>query len=83
MAFLSRLELRRLLGTQSTLSVLACVVLLILVWRVIATVRQYLRLRHIKGPASAGFSNWWLIRALAGGRNHLDTYEACKKYGTF
>lgn len=26
-----------------------------------STVRQYMRLRHIKGPPTTGFSKWWLI----------------------
>ncbi|KAK4069810.1 transcriptional regulator family: Fungal Specific TF [Purpureocillium lilacinum] len=45
-----------------------------------STLRQYLRLRHIPGPPSAGISQWWLIRAVGGGRTHLDLYEACQKY---
>ncbi|GKT61749.1 pisatin demethylase [Colletotrichum tofieldiae] len=48
---------------------------------VASIVRQYLRLRHIKGPPIAGFSNWWLVRAVGSGRTHLDFYEACEEYG--
>ncbi|KAK1447260.1 cytochrome P450 [Colletotrichum melonis] len=49
-------------------------------YSVVSIARQYLRLRHIKGPPSAGFSKWWLVRAVGGGRTHLDFYEACEKY---
>ncbi|GKT45204.1 cytochrome P450 monooxygenase lolP1 [Colletotrichum spaethianum] len=51
-------------------------------YSVAAIVRQYLRLRHIKGPPTAGFSKWWLVRAVGGGRTHLDFYEACQQYGS-
>ncbi|OHE95151.1 cytochrome P450 [Colletotrichum orchidophilum] len=51
-------------------------------YNVVSITRQYLRLRHIKGPPSAGFSKWWLVRAVGGGRTHLDFYEACEKYGS-
>lgn len=60
---------------------LAAVALLLVVWTVFSTVRQYFRLRHIKGPAGTGISKWWLIRSVGGGRTHLDMYEVCEKYG--
>jgi len=60
---------------------LTALLLAVLAWRVVSTLRQYLRLRHIPGPPSAGISQWWLIRAVGGGRTHLDLYEACQKYG--
>lgn len=59
----------------------AGVALLLVVWSAISTARQYIRLRHIKGPPSSGFSKWWLIRSVGGGRTHLDLYEVCEKYG--
>lgn len=55
----------------------------LIIYSIASTVRQYLRLRHIKGPPGAGFSKWWLIRAIRSGRSHLEFYEACEKYGTF
>lgn len=58
-------------------------VLLIAAWLVVSTIRQYLRLRHIKGPPIAGFTQAWLIRSVARGRAHLDQWEVCEKYGTF
>lgn len=58
-------------------------VLLIIVWLALSTLRQYLRLRHIKGPPLAAFTQTWLIRCVGGGRTHLDLWEACQKYGTF
>ncbi|WYZ46111.1 hypothetical protein EsH8_IX_000336 [Colletotrichum jinshuiense] len=55
---------------------------MLIVYSIASTVRQYLRLRHIKGPPGAGFSKWWLIRAIRSGRSHLEFYEACEKYGS-
>lgn len=43
--------------------------------------RSWLRLRHIPGPPFAGFSELWLLQKTLGGRCHLDTAEACEKYG--
>lgn len=53
-------------------SLAACVVVLVVAWRAVCTLRQYRRLRHIPGPRSAGLSKWWLIRSVGGGRTHLD-----------
>ncbi|KAF4508881.1 hypothetical protein G6O67_005210 [Ophiocordyceps sinensis] len=63
-------------------SLVGCVLVLVVVWRALSTLRQYWRLRHIPGPSSAGFSKWWLVRAVGGGRTHLDLYEACQKHGS-
>ncbi|KAH8764092.1 cytochrome P450 [Hyaloscypha sp. PMI_1271] len=42
-----------------------------------------MRLRHIPGPPLAGWSKAvWLLRKSLGGRFHLDTAEACEKYGS-
>lgn len=43
--------------------------------------RTWLRLRHIPGPFSAGFSELWLIKKTRGGRVHMETAEVCEKYG--
>ncbi|KAF9872377.1 cytochrome P450 [Colletotrichum karsti] len=60
----------------------AAIALSLLVLYVVAsTIRQYARLRHVRGPPSAGFSKWWLVRTVYGGRQHLDFYEAFLKYG--
>ncbi|KAH8748372.1 cytochrome P450 [Hyaloscypha finlandica] len=48
----------------------------------ISRLRTWFRLRHIPGPAFAGFSKAWLLRKAIGGRFHLDTAEACEKYGS-
>ncbi|OLN95822.1 Pisatin demethylase 10 [Colletotrichum chlorophyti] len=45
-------------------------------------VRQYVRLRHIRGPPGAGFSQWWLLRAVHSGNMHLKFYEANRQYGS-
>lgn len=52
-----------------------------ILFRIVATIRQFYRLRHIKGPPIAGFSKWWLVSKVAGRRAHLDYYEVCQKYG--
>ncbi|RDW65159.1 hypothetical protein BP5796_09851 [Coleophoma crateriformis] len=63
---------------------------LALVWTLLAVlvgytavsrIRTWLRLRHIPGPSFAGFSRFWLLRKALGGRFHLDTAEACEKFG--
>lgn len=56
--------------------------LLLATWLVASTIRQYIRLRHIPGPPIAGFTQFWLIRCVGGGRTHLDLWEAAQKYGT-
>lgn len=71
-----------MIGDRWFVPPLGVVVLLLLAWSVIATLRQYFRLRHFKGPFSTGISKLWLIRAVGGGRTHLDLYEACEKYGS-
>lgn len=50
-------------------------------YAVVSRIRTWLRLRHIPGPPAAGWSKFWLIRKALGGRFHLDTAEACQKYG--
>lgn len=45
------------------------------------TFHAWYRLRHVKGPFLASFSKLWLLRAVSGGRMHLDFAEACQKYG--
>ncbi|KAH8662539.1 cytochrome P450 [Xylariales sp. PMI_506] len=66
---------------QTFLPLLGVIVIPLCIWSISSTIRQYYRLRHIKGPAIAGFSKWWLIRHVMGGRTHLDLYEVCQKYG--
>jgi hypothetical protein len=48
---------------------------------IVLRTRTWLRLRHIPGPPTAGFSELWLLRKTLAGRAHLDTAEACEKYG--
>ncbi|KAK2589590.1 hypothetical protein QQS21_012733 [Conoideocrella luteorostrata] len=69
--------------TDDTLfATIAGAALLVVVGSVLSTLRQYFLLGHISGPTSAGFSKWWLARAVRGGRSHLDFYEVCQKYGS-
>lgn len=45
------------------------------------TLRQYARLRHIKGPPGVGFSKLWMIRHVSGGTMHKDLGEVNERYG--
>lgn len=47
----------------------------------LSAVRQYQRLSHFKGPPSAAWSKWWLLKAVTGGEAYLDFWEVNKKYG--
>ncbi|KAK2036358.1 cytochrome P450 [Colletotrichum somersetense] len=53
----------------------------VVIYSIASVIRQYVRLQHIKGPPGSGFTKWWLLRAVYGGRMHLDFYDAYKKYG--
>ncbi len=77
----SKMAFTALLVARPVVASLGGAAVLLVVWIVFSTLRQYLRLRHIKGPALAGFSQWWLVRAVGGGRTHLDLFEVCEKYG--
>ena len=48
----------------------------------INAIRSYYRLSHIPGPPLAAFSRLWLLRGLAGVRNHLNLHEVNQKYGS-
>ncbi|UQC82541.1 cytochrome P450 [Colletotrichum lupini] len=56
---------------------------IIVLYSIASIARQYARLKHIRGPSSAVFTKWWLVRALRSGRVHLEFYEAYQKYGKF
>ncbi|KAK2051772.1 cytochrome P450 [Colletotrichum caudatum] len=53
----------------------------VVIYSIASVIRQYVRLQHIKGPPGSGFTKWWLLRAVYGGRMHLDFYDAYEKYG--
>ncbi|KAF0323496.1 cytochrome P450 [Colletotrichum asianum] len=55
---------------------------ILVLYAVTSVVRQYARLRHVQGPPGAGFSKWWLVRTVYGGRQHLEFYDAFLKYGS-
>lgn len=44
---------------------------------------QYARLRHFKGPRTAGFSNIWLLRCVTSGLMHRHFLEVNHKYGVY
>lgn len=43
--------------------------------------RDYNRLRTFKGPWTCGWTNLWLVRAVAGLRTHTELAAVCEKYG--
>ena len=46
------------------------------------SVYAWLRLRHIKGPWHAAWSQLWLIDSVASGNMHWKYAKVCEKYGT-
>jgi hypothetical protein len=55
---------------------------ILLGWYIVSSVRAYWRLRHIKGPWIAGWSNIWLVNAAMSKKYHLRLAEVSEKYGT-
>jgi hypothetical protein len=47
----------------------------------LSTARQYLRLRHIKGPSGTGFSKYWLVKTVGGRTAYLDFWGVTQQYG--
>lgn len=52
----------------------------LLLW-VVRAVGQWYRLRHIPGPASAGWSKWWQLSGALSGSYHEKLHSACEEYG--
>lgn len=50
---------------------------------ILQRIRIWYRLRHVKGPFWAVFSDFWIIRNTGGGRMYLDLAEVCDQYGKF
>lgn len=50
---------------------------------ILQRIRAWYRLRHIKGPFWAAFSDFWIIRNTGGGRMYLELAEVCDQYGKF
>ncbi|KAE9370992.1 cytochrome P450 [Stipitochalara longipes BDJ] len=71
------------MGTASDFVVKAVPVVLVfgLIWYIFNTVRSYLRLRHFKGPAIAGFSNAWVFSCTLRGNLNERTAEILKENG--
>jgi hypothetical protein len=44
-------------------------------------IRVWYRLKHIKGPFSAAFSKFWLVRSHVKQTAYLDVADVCEKYG--
>ncbi|KAK0644133.1 cytochrome P450 [Cercophora newfieldiana] len=60
---------------------LGAVVALFAVQSIIFRVQRYLRLRHIPGPATTGWSKLWLLRTSVGGNSHKVFFDVNEKYG--
>lgn len=67
---------------RPSIAIAGTLVLFFTLWSALSTWRQYYRLRNFKGPRIAGFSKWWLVKRVGGGRAYLDFWEVTQKYGT-
>ncbi|PKS07210.1 hypothetical protein jhhlp_005812 [Lomentospora prolificans] len=47
----------------------------------VLTLRTWSRLRHIKGPRIAGFTNLWMVKTIMGGNAHLDFQKLADEFG--
>jgi len=50
---------------------------------IVLTLRTWTRLRHIKGPPLAGFTNLWMVRTIMEGNSHWVLSQAAERYGKF
>jgi hypothetical protein len=55
----------------------------VVIYLVIARVICWMRYRHIKGPPGAGWTYFWLVRHVAGGRLIRDLEDVCDHYGRY
>lgn len=74
MAFVS---LSSIMASTSVVAVLTILIVAFIANRVYI----WYRLRHIPGPASAGFSMWWMLSNTMKGHMHLSLYDVCEEYG--
>ena len=58
-------------------------IILIIAKSLVSRILRYLRLKHIPGPISAGWTRLWLLRQAVGGKSHQAFFEVNKKYGAF
>ncbi|KAK3314261.1 pisatin demethylase [Apodospora peruviana] len=56
-------------------------VLLLALYLIVSTLRQYCRLRHIPGPFWSAISKWWLAWSETQGNLYLDVYKVTQRYG--
>jgi cytochrome P450 len=61
--------------------IIALAALVLCVYIVFTTVKQYNKLSAFPGPRSAAFSRWWMIRATAAGNLYQNLLEVSQKYG--
>ncbi|KAK4150335.1 Pisatin demethylase [Chaetomidium leptoderma] len=53
----------------------------LIIWDLFTRIRNWYRLRHIPGPATARWSKFWLVRRQFGGRLLQHLRDTTKKYG--
>ncbi|PNP66730.1 hypothetical protein FNYG_13460 [Fusarium nygamai] len=70
-----------LLTDQSLINICLQVTLVLLIAQSVRLVRRWSRLRHIPGPASAGWTSWWQCRGALSGRYHEHLKNAADEFG--
>lgn len=69
------------LTDQSLINICLQVTLVLLIAQLFRLVRRWSRLRHIPGPASAGWTSWWQCRGALSGRYHEHLKNAADQFG--
>ncbi|KAG4293831.1 hypothetical protein FPRO06_00416 [Fusarium proliferatum] len=69
------------LTDQSLTNICLQVTLVLLIAQLFRLVRRWSRLRHIPGPASAGWTSWWQCRGALSGRYHEHLKNAADQFG--
>ncbi|KAF5558637.1 pisatin demethylase (cytochrome P450) [Fusarium mexicanum] len=69
------------LTDQSLNNICLQVTLVLLIAQLFRLVRRWSRLRHIPGPARAGWSSWWQCQGALSGRYHEHLKNAADQFG--
>ncbi|KAM0292219.1 hypothetical protein ACHAO9_003192 [Fusarium lateritium] len=70
-----------LLSEQSSATLYLQAIFLIIFGQIARLIRRSYRLRHIPGPARAGWSSWWQLRGALSGRYHEHLKNAADQFG--
>ncbi|KAH7207945.1 cytochrome P450 [Fusarium oxysporum] len=68
------------LTDQSLTKICFRVIIVLLIAQLFRLVRRWSRLRHIPGPASAGWTSWWQCRGALSGRYHEHLKNAADQF---